>query len=125
MLGNLLHAALSCENGMRWMRAECGFAPADEAALCRLAQRFPHQSDHDAAAQRNAAEFAKAQARADADVARHGLRTCTLPECGKQEPHPKLFKLCGRCRGAAYCCVEHRLTDWRRHKHDGCCEAAP
>ncbi len=26
--------------------------------------------------------------RAAADVARHGLRGCALPECGATEPHP-------------------------------------
>jgi hypothetical protein len=51
-------------------------------------------------------------------VARHGLRTCALPECGATEPHPKAFKLCARCRSAAYCSAAHQQQDWRRHKRD-------
>ncbi len=63
--------------------------------------------------------------RAAADVARHGLRRCALPFCDAQEAHPKLFKLCGRCRGAAYCCAGHSKEDWKRHKReDGCTAAA-
>jgi hypothetical protein len=43
------------------------------------------------------------QAAAAADAARHDLRRCTLrAELRRaKEAHPKLFKLCGRCRGAA------------------------
>jgi hypothetical protein len=62
---------------------------------------------------------------AAADVARHGLRRCALPACGAQEAHPKLFKLCGRCRGAAYCCAAHSVEDWKRHKREDRCAAAP
>jgi hypothetical protein len=64
------------------------------------------------------------QQAAAADTARHGLRRCALPACDAQEPHPKLFKLCGRCRGAAYCCVAHSKEDWKRHKREGGCKAA-
>jgi hypothetical protein len=40
------------------------------------------------------------QQAAAADAARHGLRRCALPSCDAQEAHPKLFKLCGRCRAS-------------------------
>jgi hypothetical protein len=63
-------------------------------------------------------------ARAAADVARHGLRSCALPACGATEAYQKTYKLCGRCRSAAYCCAAHSKEDWKRHKReDGC--AAP
>jgi hypothetical protein len=58
-------------------------------------------------------------------LARHGLRRCALPSCDAQEAHPKLFKLCGRCRGAAYCCAQHSKEDWKRHKREDGCAAAP
>jgi hypothetical protein len=59
-----------------------------------------------------------------ADVAKHGLRCCALPSCGDTEPHPKLFKLCGRCHVAAYCCATHSVEDWKRHKREDGCKAA-
>jgi hypothetical protein len=64
-------------------------------------------------------------ASAAADAARHGLRRCALPACAVQEPHPKLFKLCGRCHAAAYCCAAHSVEDWKRHKREDGCKAAP
>jgi hypothetical protein len=62
--------------------------------------------------------------RAATDVARHGLRRCALPSCNSEEPEPKLFKLCGRCRGAAYCSAAHCKEDWKRHKRELGCQAA-
>ena len=60
-------------------------------------------------------------AAAAADVARHGLRRCARPGCGATEPHPKAFKVCSRCRGAAYCAPSCQAQDWTRHKRgDGC-----
>jgi hypothetical protein len=67
---------------------------------------------------------AKLQQAAAVDTARHGLRRCALPACDAQEPHPKLFKLCGRCRGAAYCCAAHSVEDWKRHTREDGCNAA-
>jgi hypothetical protein len=56
-------------------------------------------------------------------VARHGLRSCALPACGATEAYQKTYKLCGRCRGVAYCCPAHSKEDWKRHKReDGCAE---
>jgi hypothetical protein len=63
--------------------------------------------------------------RATADVARHGLRLCALPGCGATELQPKAFKVCSRCRGAAYCSAAHQQQDWRRHKREDGCAAAP
>jgi hypothetical protein len=64
-------------------------------------------------------------ARGAADVARHGLRSCALPACGAAEAYPKTYKLCGRCRGAAYCCAAHSAEDWKRHKRDDGCAPPP
>ncbi len=75
---------------------------------------LPMAAELQARMQRNAAD----------DVARHGLRRCALPACNAQEAHPKLFKLCGRCRGAAYCCAQHSREDWTRHKREDGCKAA-
>jgi hypothetical protein len=63
--------------------------------------------------------------RAAADVARHGLRQCALPGCGATEAQPKAFKVCSRCRKAAYCSAAHQQEDWRRHKRADACAAAP
>jgi hypothetical protein len=110
------------------LRATCGLTQQEEEELRQLAQRtdaFFVQSQ-DAFDQHRVGDFAAKQARAAADVERHGLRRCALPACDAQEAHPKLFKLCGRCRGAAYCCAAHSAEDWKRHKReDGCRAAAP
>jgi hypothetical protein len=66
-------------------------------------------------------QLAFIQERGAADVARHGLRRCALPACDAQEAHPKL---CGRCRGTAYCCAGHSKEDWKRHKREDGCNAA-
>jgi hypothetical protein len=96
---------------------------ADEAALRRLAHRLRSALSAEWVPQWNHAGLVVARERAAADVARHGLRRCALPSCGAQEAHPKLFKLCGRCRAAAYCYAAHGKDDWKRHKRDdGCSE---
>jgi hypothetical protein len=125
---DLVAAALSDEAGMMLgMRATCGLTAAEETALRRVAER------HKAEYQRNEQELPKRleslntmhQQAAAADAARHGLRRCVLPSCDAQEAHPKLFKLCGRCRGVAYCCAQHSKDDWKRHKREDGCHAAP
>jgi hypothetical protein len=63
--------------------------------------------------------------RAAEDMARHGLRACALPGCGATEPQPKTFKVCSRCRRACYCSAAHQQQDWRRHKREDACAAAP
>jgi hypothetical protein len=124
----LVTSALSDEAGMLVrMRAACGLTAAEETALRQLAERYkataesalqrlPQRTEHWNAMQHQTAA---------ADTARHGLRRCALPACDAQEPHPKLFKLCGRCRGAAYCCAQHSKEDWKRHKREDSCAAAP
>ncbi len=128
MVHDLVTYALSDEAGMMFgMRATCGLTAAEETALRQLAER------HKAEAERNKQDLpkrtedskAKYQQAAAADAARHGLRRCALPACDAQEPHPKLFKLCGRCRGAAYCGAAHCAEDWKRHKREDGCAAAP
>jgi hypothetical protein len=99
----------------------CGLTPADVVAIRQLQDNYAKRqgalrdSDH---------HLAFVQERGAADVARHGLRTCALLACGATEAQPKLFKLCGRCRGAAYCCAGHSKEDWKRHKREDGCKAA-
>jgi hypothetical protein len=105
---------------------ESGLLPAEEVALCQLQLKLNTLITHDVGVQLTPARYdAGMRQLAAADVARHGLRRCALPSCDAQEPHPKLFKLCGRCRGAAYCCPGHSKEDWRRHKRAECLPAAP
>ncbi len=106
---------------LQQLRSVCGLTPADENALRQL------QQHNDALLQgvmSLADELASSQARGAEDVARHGLRRCALPACGATEAHPKLFKLCGRCRGTAYCCAAHSVEDWKRHTRKDGCKAA-
>jgi hypothetical protein len=109
------------------MRVTCGLTAAEETALRQLAERNKAEAERSKQELPKHREDAKArhQHAAAADVARHGLRRCTLPSCDAQEPHPKLFKLCGRCNAAAYCCKEHQTEDWKRHKREDGCAAAP
>jgi hypothetical protein len=72
-----------------------------------------------------AAALGEYRERAATDVARYGLRRCALPSCSATEPEPKFFKLCGRCRGVAYCSAAHSKEDWKRHKREEGCQAAP
>jgi hypothetical protein len=109
------------------MRAECGLSAAEEMAVRRLTGW--HKAMAELRTQELESELEEMESRrqqtAAADAARHGLRRCALPSCDAQEPHPKLFKLCGRCRGAAYCCAAHSVEDWKRHKREDGCKAAP
>ena len=59
------------------------------------------------------AEF---DARQRANIAKHGLRDCTLPSCSKTEKTVKEFAGCSGCRTVVYCCLEHQALDWRAHK---------
>jgi hypothetical protein len=124
----LVTRALSYEAGMLLrMRATCGLSPAEETALRQLAERCKAEGERFAQELPSKLKDAdaKQQQAAAADLARHGLRRCALPSCDAQEAHPKLFKLCGRCRGAAYCCAQHSKEDWKRHKREDGCAAAP
>jgi hypothetical protein len=128
----VLAAVLDARPGGVWQRLRNTCAiPAEEAeALRQLAERNREErleaSAEVAAFDEEALNYAaQQQQRAAADVARHGLRKCALPECAAKEPQPKAFKVCSRCRGACYCSVAHQQQDWRRHKReDGCAAAA-
>jgi hypothetical protein len=102
---------------LQQLRSMCGLTPGDEDALRRLQQ---HNDALRQGTMSGAELLASRQERGAEDVARHGLRRCALPACDAQEAHPKLFKLCGRCRGAAYCCAAHSKEDWKRHKREDC-----
>jgi hypothetical protein len=124
MLYSVLHIALDpAEPWLPRLRATCGLSHADEAKLRDLQQAVAQGQS--ARQERIDSTFAATGARAAADVARHGLRSCTLPSCGATEEYPKTYKLCGRCRGAAYCCAAHSKEDWKRHKREDGCQAAP
>jgi hypothetical protein len=126
-----LLAAMLRTNAAAWrplLRETCGMTATEEAALRQVAQRYASaaQPVHDAARTMSHDNILnEMRDRAAADTARHGLRACALPECSAVEPHPKAFKLCSRCRGAAYCSAVHQRADWRRQKRaDGCTAAA-
>jgi hypothetical protein len=109
------------------LRATCRVSDAETAALRALTERNRAQIQDGQALLSTFARMEDAEwtRRAAADVARHGLRTCALPECQQTEPQPKAFKLCGRCKAVVYCCPAHQQQDWRRHKrNDGCTAAA-
>jgi hypothetical protein len=123
----LLRLALDNNADGIWqrLRAVCHISDAEETALRQLAERS--RVDQQAGAnmsviQREVREReSERQQRADADMARHGLRACALPECDAVEPQPKAFKICSRCRAVCYCSAAHQQADWRRHKRaDGC-----
>jgi hypothetical protein len=128
-------STLSCLNGVLkftldaarpWLarlRATCGLSHPDEAKLRALLQAVAQ--GHSARLEQTFRAFAAVGARGAADVARHGLRSCALPSCGVTEAYPKTYKLCGRCRGAAYCCAAHSQEDWKRHKREDGCAAPP
>ncbi len=128
----LLEDALYAGRGLNWdvLRTMCDISPKEEKALRQLAERNRAKlraSDHNAAfiAEGLNRHWAADRQRAAEDVARHGLRTCALPECGATEPQPKTFKVCARCRAVCYCSAAHQQQDWRRHKReDGCAAAA-
>jgi hypothetical protein len=127
IIGKLLTNVLSDSVGLlSWLRATCGLTPAEETALHQLAARVKAEHERIVPALQALKEEMTADGHqtAAADAARHGLRRCALPACDAQEPHPKLFKLCGRCRGAAYCCAAHSAEDWKRHKREDGCKAA-
>jgi hypothetical protein len=104
------------------LRAAGMLPRAEELALYAMQQRNIKRLQAEPQQITDAAVAAADDVRraADADVARHGLRACALPGCGATEPHPKLFKLCARCRRAAYCSAAHQREDWRRHKRAEC-----
>jgi hypothetical protein len=127
-LSQLLHhfaldeeeAPLEVAPQLHALRAVGGLTAAEEQTLRVVAQPFVEQQ-LDSAGEGNAAELARLQARADADMARHALRGCALPACAATEPHPQAFKLCSRCKTAVYCCKAHQAEDWKRHKREDCC----
>jgi hypothetical protein len=98
-------------------------AAGDEAALRALAQSLMARFQADPLFSQGPAQLEGHIAALAARVAATGLRLCALPACGAVEPHPRAWRVCGgRCAAAAaYCCVEHSVTDWKRHKRaDGC-----
>jgi hypothetical protein len=126
-VAEMVSFALSDLRRVQQLRAVCGLTRAEEAALRALGPPLLSPSAILGRLQRAAAVDDSARKLRDgaaADVARHGLRACALPDCAAAEPHPKAFKLCARCRTAAYCCAAHQQQDWRCHKRDDGCRTA-
>jgi hypothetical protein len=96
------------------MRDACGMTHNEEALLRALAQAL--EQNRGIATDVVTWDAQREVQLAVADLARHGLRRCALPGCGATEAHPKAFKVCGRCKAAAYCSAAHQQADWRRHK---------
>jgi hypothetical protein len=103
----------------------CGLAHEEFDALRAYLLRHDVRRELEETAELNNVEYAALTARGAADVARHGLRACALPECAATEPQPKAFKVCGRCRAVVYCSAAHQQQDWRRHKRSDGCKAPP
>ena len=62
------------------------------------------------------AEWERTEAALHADIAAHGLRTCSLPSCDKQEATVKQYKFCSVCGSVWYCSAEHGALHWKEHK---------
>jgi hypothetical protein len=105
MLCGLLEVLGDTSPWLRRLRSTCGLSQADERELRKLHHEL--LQGHAARQELYENDLGALGARAAADVARHGLRSCALPACGATEAYPKTYKLCGRCRGAAYCCAAH------------------
>jgi hypothetical protein len=124
LLHDVLQFALNAAGPwLQRLRETCGLSQADEAKLRDLQQAAAQGKS--ARQEQTDSACAAIRARGAADVARHGLRCCALPSCGATEEYPKTYKLCGRCRGAAYCCAAHSVEDWKRHKREDGCAAPP
>ena len=53
----------------------------------------------------------------DCDVCAMGDDACCLPTCAAARGDANMtLKRCARCGCAAYCCKEHQVAHWRRHK---------
>jgi hypothetical protein len=99
----LLSAALSsaADGWLLRLRTTCGLTAETEQLLRKVAASLDRQRETCSQLQRQ--DVAEQRRRAATFRARHGMRRCALPECNQTEPQPEIFKVCGRCRGAAYC----------------------
>lgn len=119
----LLHTALKDPpNSLLLELRRRGLTAGEEKTLRVVALPFVNSTIPDAQKYMYTNDEMASQ-RAAADVAKHGLRKCALPECTQQEPHPRAFKVCARCHAVTYCCREHQLQDWKRHKREEGCAA--
>ena len=51
-----------------------------------------------------------------ADEAKHGLKECALPSCGKREASVGQHKRCSACRSMWYCSAEQGALHWKEYK---------
>jgi len=100
-------------------------AVSDEAALHALGASLTARFRSEPLFANPEAQLESHVKRMAALAAAHGLQPCALPECGATEPHPQAYKRCSRCNAAKYCCREHQMADWKRHKRDGCTSESP
>jgi len=49
-------------------------------------------------------------------LAKGGLKPCSLASCGALERSVNEHKLCSRCKAVRYCCADHQRLDWKAHK---------
>jgi hypothetical protein len=124
LLLSVLDDATSSARLLHSLRATCGLSHEEEATLRREVLPGVMQMAM-ASGDALLAMIEMRDRRAAADLARHGLRACALPGCGATEPQPKVFKVCSRCRRTCYCSQAHQAQDWRRHKREDACAAAP
>ena len=55
-----------------------------------------------------------------ADLAKYGLRWCSLPSCAKQEGCVFDFKACSACKAVVYCSTEHGALHWTQGHRKEC-----
>jgi hypothetical protein len=123
VLCEMLPMLLDDASWLHRLRSTCGLSQSDEAELRKLQQEL--LQGHEARLEVTNNDISAMGVRRAADVARHGLRSCALPACSATEQYRKTYKLCGRCRGAAYCCAAHSKEDWKRHKREDGCAPPP
>ena len=56
------------------------------------------------------------------DMPSANTRCCALPACNAPELRASAFRRCAACMKVVYCCKEHQVADWPRHKP--ACKAA-
>jgi hypothetical protein len=118
---DLLNYALSTSTGgacWRRLRVTCAIPASEEAALLQLAEQSPAELRAALADTANSSEVtdlvmhnvsAARQQRAAADMARHGLRACALPECARRRSRSRRRSRCA-ADAAPSCTAARRIS---------------